>query len=438
MKLHTINHHEILIPKNRQRREFKHEEIVKLASSISQNGLIQPIVVRKDADGSTVLIAGERRLRALNYVWNFGEAIRCGEYTFPEGHVPCLFFGEMNSLDAFEMELEENIRRVDLTWQERAAATAALHELRTKQAVRDGRPTPTSVDIAEEIYGKDPSGAPEANTRKELIVARHLHDEDVLKAKSTDEAIKILKRKESLKKSEELAASVGATFTSSVHRLEQGDCFEIMADIPDGSFDVILTDPPYGIDADSFGDSGGGAHGAHFYDDSWTTWNKLAQRLSAESYRLAKPQAHAYIFCDIDNFIMFKSFMQEAGWKVFRTPLIWYNPPAFRAPWPDQGPQRKYQIILYTVKGNKPVTRLYSDVLTYQNDENLNHPAQKPVAVYTDLLRRSTVAGDSVLDPFMGSGTIVAAAHEMKCKATGIEIDDAAFGIAVKRLKDLI
>lgn len=438
MKLHTVNYHDILIPKNRQRREFKHEEIVKLASSISQNGLLQPMVIRKDKDKSLVLIAGERRLRAISYVWNFGEQVKCGEYNFPEGQVPCLFLGELDPVDAFEMELEENIRRVDLTWQERAEATSKLFQLRKMQAEKQGLPEPTPQDVAREILGNDVVGGPADNIRKEIIVAKHLDDEDVKKARSTDEAFKILKRKESLKRSEELAQQVGASFTSSVHRLEHGDCFEVMAEIPSDSFDVILTDPPYGIDADSFGDSGGKTHGSHFYDDSWTTWNTLAKKLATESFRLAKPQAHIYIFCDIDNFVLFKSFMEEAGWRVFRTPLIWTNPTAFRAPWPEQGPQRKYQIILYAVKGNKPVTRLYSDVLTYQNDENLNHPAQKPVTVYTDLLRRSIAPGDSVLDPFGGSGTIIAACHEMKCKATYIEQDAAAFGIAVKRLKDLV
>ena len=123
---------------------------------------------------------------------------------------------------------------------------------------------------------------------------------------------------------------------------------------------------------------------------------------------------------------MLKSIMSSAGWKCFRTPFIWVNPSAMRTPWVEMGPQRKYQVCLYAVKGDKPVTRIYSDVMTYGSDENLNHPAQKPVDLYIDLLRRSVVPGNVVIDPFAGSGTIFPAAHAMKCKAIGIEQNTAA------------
>jgi len=77
------------------------------------------------------------------------------------------------------------------------------------------------------------------------------------------------------------------------------------------------------------------------------------------------------------------------------------------------------------------------DLFAYPPDKNLGHAAQKPVALYEDLLRRSCRPGDSVLDPFMGSGPIFAAAHPLKISATGIEMDTASFGIAVKRIEQL-
>jgi DNA modification methylase len=258
----------------------------------------------------------------------------------------------------------------------------------------------------------------------------------VAAAKSRKEAFKALKRDEETKRNAELGRSVGATFTASMHTLRQGDCLEVMKELANESFDVILTDPPYGIDAQDFGDSDGKA-GAHFYADDYGTWKKLMIEFTIQSMRLAKPQAHAYIFCDIDNFQELKRLMQMAEWKVFRTPFIWVNPTAMRTPWPDQGPQRKWQICLYAVKGSRTVTRIYSDVITYPSDINLGHQAQKPVALYQDLLRRSIRPGDTVLDPFCGTGTIFPAAHELKCRATGIELDAAACGIAAKRLEAL-
>ena len=435
MQLHSVDIHLLSIPGNRQRREFKPEEIVNLANSISQNGLIQPVVVRSDGRDGYILVAGERRIKALMYVWNFGQSVKCGIHEFPENQVPCIFQGDMDPIDAYEMELEENIRRIDLTWQEKSAATSQLYELRRLQAAKRGEAPPTVKEISSEIRGDSVAGFDE--TRKELIVSRHLNDPDISKAKSTDEAFKILKRKEESKKHAELAATIGLTFTADIHRLYHGDFIEILPTIPDASVDVVLTDPPYGIDADQYGDSGGRTGGAHFYDDSFETWTNLMQVFSVESFRVAKPLAHAYVFCDIDNFIFLKGYMSAAGWKVFRTPIIWHNPTAMRAPWPDNGPQRKYQLCLYAMKGDRRVLKLAPDLVTYQSDDNLGHHAQKPVDLYADLLRRSVRAGDTVLDPFCGSGTIFPSAHSLKCQAIGIELDESAYGIAIKRIQAL-
>jgi DNA modification methylase len=108
-----------------------------------------------------------------------------------------------------------------------------------------------------------------------------------------------------------------------------------------------------------------------------------------------------------------------------------------RAPWPEQGPQRKYELCLYAVKGKRPVTKLAGDVLTHGPDANLGHGAQKPVALFEDLLSRSVHPGDSVLDLFCGTGPLFPAAHALKCRATGIELDQASFGIAAKRIQEL-
>lgn len=436
LHVRSVKAEDILIPKNRQRKEFKPEDIVSLAGSISQKGMLHPVTVRKGEDnGSYILVAGERRIRALTMLWNFGETVRCGDHQFPEGQVPCIYFGDLDPVDAMEVELEENIRRVDLTWIEKTEATAKLMELRTIRAEREGVAPPTVDEIASEVRGDSPSSRDQ--TRKEILVSKYLADPEVQKAKSADDAFKILRRREELKRSADLAASVGVTFNTGVHTLRHGDAFEIMAEMPKDSFDVIITDPVYGIDADKFSDSGGIAHGNHFYDDSWTKWNNDMLRFAPESYRLAKPQAHAYVFCDVDNFVLLKNYMLQAGWRVFRTPLIWINPRAARAPWPEHGPQRKYQICLFAIKGNRTVTRVLPDVVTYESDENLNHQAQKPVGLYQDLLARSVRAGDSALDCFGGTGPIIPAAHALKVKATYIELDQSAYGIALARLKDL-
>jgi DNA modification methylase len=83
------------------------------------------------------------------------------------------------------------------------------------------------------------------------------------------------------------------------------------------------------------------------------------------------------------------------------------------------------------------VTHIYSDVIPSQADENMSHGAQKPVAVYQNLLQRSVRAGDIVLDTFAGSGTIFPAAQSMQVVAWACEGEAEYYGQCVKRLQAL-
>lgn len=405
------------------------------ADGIAKRGLLHPIILRI-VDDAYVLVAGERRLRAISQLAALGTPIKHDGQELALGLIPYTLFEDLDPLSAEEAELEENIHRENLTWQERASATSRLRSLRDKQAAALGNPPVSVASVAEETRGSS-EGIHHENTRRELAVARHLEDPEVRAAKSVDEAWKVLKRKESARKNEELGAAVGRTFSAEAHRVFNMDNDLWLATCPDEQFDCILTDPPYGMGADEFGDSGGLAAGAHGYVDSLEGFEAAIAPLLAHSHRVTKPQAHLYLFCDIDKFIFLRAAFEAAGWECFRTPLIWHKPATMRTPWVDGGPFRRYETILYARKGKRPVLKLAPDVITYAPDANLGHAAQKPVALIADLLARSCRPGDAVLDPFCGSGPIFPAAHGMKVKATGIELDTSAYGIAVKRIAAL-
>lgn len=442
--IRSVHFEDILIPEDRQRQEFVPEGIITLASSISQSSLLHPPVFRTDSKGQKILVAGERRIRAMEYLWNFGESVKCAGQSFPEWHIPYIDLGDLDPIDAEEAELDENLHRANLTWQELASAQARLLRLRTAQAERDGKPAPEIADVVAEVAktkNVSEKGIYSA-VRQNILLAKHLGDPEVAKARSADEAMKLLRRKEEATKNEALALSVGRTLTAASHTLLTGDCLKLLSEISSGQFDVVLSDPPYGIDAQDFNDSGGaaggGTDGGHRYDDSYTEWERLMNGMIGQATRVTKPQAHMYLFCDIDRFHELRQMVGDLEiWKPFRTPFIWHNPTSNRAPWPEHGPHRKYQCILYAVKGSKPVTKLYPDVIVCASDPNLGHHAQKPVALLVDLLRRSISPGDLVLDPFCGSGSIFPAAHSLKCIATGMEVDPASAGIAMKRMGEL-
>lgn len=411
----------ILIAPNRQRREFDDAKIQELVSSFKKPaGLMHAIVVRALEGGAYQLVAGERRLRAIEILRFTGGTLRYGGEDFAGDLVPAVPLGELDELAAEDAELDENIRRVDLTWQERSEATLRLASLRGRQAAAAGAPAPTVATLSEEIRGSA-EGVHHENTRRELIVARHMDNPAVAKAKSVDEAFKVLKREEEVQRGVKLAAAVGRTFTADIHEAFHGESLAWMQAYSGPLFDVILTDPPYGMGADQFGDSGGRAAGAHDYEDTYEKWKALMPRFAKESYKVAKPQSHLYAFCDFDRFHELKGFLEECGWNCFRTPLVWVNPLKTRTPWVDFGPQRKYELFIYAHKGRRPVTKIFPDVVSYPSDDNLGHSAQKPVALFVDILKRSVAPGNLVLDPFAGTGTIFPAAHELKCKAVGIE-----------------
>jgi DNA modification methylase len=441
---------EILIKPERQRQEFDPQALQELVSSIEENGLMHPPVLRSEA-GRWVLVAGERRLKAVSQIWELGGSFRHDNQQVEVGCIPFTNIGELSHLQAEEAELDENLKRKDLTWQEHAAAVARLHKLRVAQRVEEnyvadslGEPVKlahTVADTALELTGRR-DGDYQAQTRKEILVSRHLDNPLVAKAKSADEAFKILKRQEESAKNVELAKTVGATFNADLHQLININCLEFMAAVADapeaGKFDVILTDPPYGMGADNFGDAGGKLTGIeHHYDDSYESWKELMTRWTDLSFKVAKAQAHAYVFCDIDMFHELKALMQKAGWYVFRTPLINHKTNSGRVPLPDQGPRRQYEIILYAIKGKKQTTHIYPDVISTSADENFSHGAQKPVALYQNLLQRSVRPGDRVLDSFAGSGTIFEAANGFKCAATGLELNPEYYGMCLARLKRL-
>ena len=432
---------------NRQRKTFTLDSIIELGASIGESayGLLHPIVLERGEGGKFFLLVGERRLRATKQRAELGETIRFRGEPVPLGKIPAIDLAQLDAVDAFEAELVENTHRVDLTIVEKAQATAQLMELRTLQAQRDGRPAPSVADIAREIYdipkdrSKEPLGSLHTAVRDQLIIAKHASDPDVRNATSVKEAVKIVKKKAEAAENAALAASVGASYSTAWLSLENLDSMAWAKRAESGQFDVILTDPPYGMGADTFGDSGAAnpAIGAHGYEDSYERWLELMETFCPQSFRLAAPDAHAYVFCDFDRFSELREMMSEAGWKVFRTPIIWHNPDGFRAPWPEKGPQRKYELVLFAVKGEKRVNAVKGDLLSYKKDAATGHPAQKPVGLLSDLLSRSYRPDSHVWDPFAGSAASAEAAHEYRIKWTGQELDATHYGTGLKRIKQL-
>lgn len=436
--MRTLPLDKIVIPGNRQRTDFPDDHIAELLDSIFSEtgaGLLNAVTIR---DGNT-LVAGECRMRAVTLGYSMGKVLWYAGERVPDGHIPVVDFGDLDELAQMEAEYAENAVRRDIPWQDNIKSQAALHALRSKQKAAQGE-TQTFAATAKEVF-KDSGGSYSNAISTAVRLAANLGDRDIAKATSLKEAKKILAKKEDAQHRERLAAIVGKTVVSDRMRVFNANCLDWMKEQQDGQYDVILTDPPYGMDADDFGDGAGrltnAGHGHHYRDDKDGTMVLLATCIP-EFYRLSKPQAHLYLWCDLDLFHWLREQCRAAGYRVFRTPLINVKPEGGRVPWPEWGPRRSYEICLYAVKGDKAVNAIVPDVFESRLVEgNFGHGAQKPVEAYVNLLKRSVKPGDRVFDAFAGTGTIFPAAAAVNCYADGVEMESAAYGTCVKRIQEL-
>ena len=443
----TIPIKEITVAADRQRKEFDSKAQGELNDSILELGLLSPIILRRSGKGF-VLVAGERRLRAVEMLSIMGETIFHDTQSgsdepderalVPLGEIPYLDLGELTTLQRMEIEYAENAFRSDLTWQEKALAIERLQALRKVQAEIKGT-THTLQALIVELHGD----APDQDDRDEVFgslgAARHLENPAVAKASSLKEAVKIIRRQDDMKRREHLAGIAGAQTGTTRYVCHKTEAVTWLNQCPANTFDVILTDPPYGMDAQDFGDAAGRMSGIdHEYADGAVATRELLAACIPEWFRVAKPQAHLYIWCDIDMFTTLRELCRLAGWWTFRTPLINLKPSGGRVPWPEHGPRRSYELCLFAVKGKKPVTSIQVDYFESRLVEgNLGHGAQKPVEAYVNLLKRSCEPGNHVLDSFAGTGTIFAAAAQLQLTAVGTENNEAVFGICVERIEAL-
>lgn len=433
--MRAIHIDSVVVAEGRQRKFFDQGKLNELADSIQARGLLHPIILRQ-VGKEYHLVAGERRLRAMQQIYSLGGTFAHDGAGMIDGMVPYTLITDLDPLAAEEAELEENVQRENLSWQEHTQAVARLMNLRQAQAALAGAPLPTVAALSQEITGTN-EGSGYATTRKELLIAKHLDKPEVAQAKTLDEAWKILQKSEQKDRRQQLGETVGRSFTADLHKAFNEDSFSWIKQCQSGLFDVILTDPPYGMGADEFGDSGTGRSMEHGYKDDAALLDRIVAHFPAEMYRVAKEQAHLYWFCDPDKFFLIRNALAAAGWSAFRTPLIWFKRSGMRAPWPLMGPQRKYEMIVYAVKGKRPVTKMAGDLLDFPSDPSTGHMAQKPVALYQELLSRSCEPGNLVLDPFAGSGPIFPAAHALKCRAMGVEMDTASYAIMIERINAL-
>jgi DNA modification methylase len=195
-----------------------------------------------------------------------------------------------------------------------------------------------------------------------------------------------------------------------------GDCRDILPYLP--KVDLVLTDPPYGIEMDKgftgFGGFGEPIARKRYENDKWDS-----KRPDQDTFNLLLDKTRlAFIFGG--NFFadMLPQGRHWIVWDKLNTmpsfgdcELVWTN---------------------VDRKSVKKITREYNGLLG--KEEARQHPTQKPMSIMGRILETYSLITDTILDPFMGSGTTLVAAKQLGRKAIGIEIEEKYCEIAVKRL----
>lgn len=415
----------------RQRKYFNEGKIIDLAEDIKIHGLIHAPVITPEGE----IIAGERRLKAMQLLHRRGDEFKYQGEIIPLDSIPVSIMPVDNPLvDAAlwmkEIELAENLLRENLTWQEEVQAKKELHELRLKTF----GPKHTVTDTAREIKGEEPTPQDAVVLKEDMFLAQSLEDPDIAKIKNKKDAMRAAKERMLAQKRSEMREQfkIDISKSKSPHTALLGSMEEKLSSIP--SFDLLLTDPPYGVDASEFNSQFAIGHD---YEDSSSDWPQLMTTLAELSFIQAKPKAHAFVFCsDVSKWTMLASIFTAAGWDVWSRPLVWDKGSLGSLPRPKHGPRFCYELILFASKGDKEVLKNGRDVLPIPTGSKSYHAAEKPVDLYVELIQRCCHPGEIVVDPFCGSGTIFPAASRAAVKAFGIEKNPTHYDTTLQRLAE--
>lgn len=219
------------------------------------------------------------------------------------------------------------------------------------------------------------------------------------------------------------------------------DCLEGLKDIPDGSVDLIVTDPPYFL---SMGHAGSRTNAKDSDQlNSNRAFNDLAictpfyKQLFAEYARVIKETGSFYFFTDWRGYAFYFPLLNAA--LPVRNMLVWDK---------KSGPGSFYSFAheLIVFGTYKPKTKsgvgtnvwrmaAFNSGARTTNGEKV-HPTQKPWELIAKAIEDSTEPGDVVLDTFMGSGTTAVACIKTGRNYIGFELDEGYHAIAQQRIAD--
>lgn len=413
----------------RQRKDLKITEEFK--DSIKARGVLLPIIVTRDL----VLVAGERRLTA---------SLELGLET-----IPCRFFEDLDPAEAQIVELEENVKRQDLSWQEIVLTVKNLYALYTS---REG-------EISHGAF------AARLNLTRSWVssllrVGEDIDNPRIAAMPTVNTALNTLRRADERRAGDAISAIVAAA-PDAFDKVPKGappapgtapeptappapppeplspimhtSFAEWLTTYQGERFNFLHCDFPYGVNL--FDGQYGAASGDKHYEDTPEIYFQLIDLLAANLDRVLGYSAHVMFWFSMEHYeetlSRFRTRMPDIVWNKF--PLIWAKSDNVGImPDPKRGPRRVYETCLMGSRGDRPVVKPIANYYACPTDKQF-HPSTKPVPMLKHFFQMFVDNSTRLLDPTCGSGSALRAA--LDCGAPyvlGLEQDEEHYKNAVR------
>jgi|SRR5262245_25738229 len=386
--------------------------IHELQESIRKKGLLQPITV----DAHKFLLAGERRLIAhKNLGWK---------------HINCIVRKDDEKLTKLEIELDENARRKDLAWPERARLEKKIWEL---QKEKDPK---WSQRQQQRVYH------PETGTASNMMVSMRLELADALETmpelanhSTQEEAYKELKRYEEVETKIAMVLKKSKDIEEAPKWAEEhyviGDAFNGMANFlktqphsKGQAFQFAEVDPPYGVDLHRRKGRNANSQSMEEYLE-WEDFPKLFETSAKLTYECLDPHAFAIFWYGMSRHQEVLDILRRVGWNVPDIPAIWYKGEVGQTASPDTTFGSCYEPFFVARKGQPKLARPgRGNVFNFPSLQKKTHPTEKPVWLLEEVLGVFCWPGSRVLCPFLGSGVTLRAAYKLGHTGMGWDLSE--------------
>ena len=195
-----------------------------------------------------------------------------------------------------------------------------------------------------------------------------------------------------------------------LNRIYNMDCLDGMRQLEDKSIDLVITDPPYGVNFEY-----------NTYQDTDENWKKLFNKIIPEFKRISKMTILPS--CQIKKLeYIYKTYPPD--WLI-----CWYKGSPGHSAYIGFN---DWEPLLVYGKNN---THMHDYFYCQPAQPTMEHPCPKPIEWAEWIIERTTKKNDIICDPFIGSGTSAVAAIKLSRVFVGFELDKRYFDAAQTRIK---